>query len=79
MKSALHHDYDPNGDLTDTSDDIIGFLDNIKYTIGNKVLLVGNIGDLGKRLRMLGVSVTILDDSRYEDISYSLIKTLYFQ
>ena len=76
MKSALHHDYDPNGDLTDTSDDIISFLGNIKYSIGNKVLLVGNIGDLGKRLRMIGVSVTILDDSCYEDISYSLIKNI---
>ena len=76
MKSVLHHDYDPNADLTDTSDDIICFLDNIKYTIGNKVLLVGNIGNLGKRLRMLGVSVTILDDSCYEDITYSLIQNI---
>ena len=76
MKSVLHHNYDPSADLTDASDDIICFLDNIKYTIGNKILLVGNIGDLGKRLRMLGVLVTILEDTCYEDISYSLIQNI---
>lgn len=74
MKSVLYHNYEPNADLTDTSDDITRFLDNIKYTRGNNILLVGNIGDLGKRLRMIGVSVTILENTRYEDICYSLIQ-----
>ena len=74
MKSILYHNYDPHDDLTDTSDDITCFLDTVKYKIGNNILLVGNIGNLGNRLRMLGVSVTILEDSCYEDICYSLIQ-----
>ncbi len=73
MKSVLYHDYEPNADLTDTSDDVTCFLDTIKYNIGNNILLVGNIGNLGKRLRMLGVYVTILENSLYEDVCYSLI------
>ena len=74
MKSVLYHDYEPNADLTDTSDDVTCFLDNIKYDIGNKILLVGNIGNLGNRLRMLGVYVTILDkNSSYGDVCYSLV------
>ena len=76
MKSVLYHNYEPNADLTDTSDDITCFLDNIKYTRGDRILLVGNIGNLGKRLRMLGVSVTIVEDTYYEDICYSLIQNL---
>ena len=55
MKSVLYYDYDPNSDLTDSSDDTAIFLYNIKYKIGNNILLVGDIGNLGKRLRMLGV------------------------
>ncbi|MEG0842951.1 MAG: methyltransferase domain-containing protein [Romboutsia sp.] len=73
MKSVLYHDYEPNADLTDTSDDVTCFLDTIKYNIGNKILLVGDIGNLGKRLRMLGVYVTILENSCYQDVCYSLI------
>lgn len=76
MKSVLYHNYEPNGGLIDTSDDITCFLDNIKYTIGNKILLVGNIGNLGNRLRMLGVSVTILENTHYEDICYSLVHNI---
>ena len=76
MKSILYHNYEPNADLTDTSDDITCFLDKIKYTIGNNILLVGDIGNLGNRLRMLGVSVTILENTCYEDICYSLIKNV---
>ena len=74
MKSVLYNNYDPNGDLTDTSDEVTCFLDTIKYDIGNKILLVGNIGNLGNRLRMLGVYVTILEDTHYEDICYSLVR-----
>lgn len=76
MKSVLYHNYEPNGGLIDTSDDITCFLDNIKYTIGNKILLVGNIGNLGNRLRMLGVSVTILENTCYEDICYSIVHNM---
>ena len=68
MKSVLYCDYDPNADLTDSSDDVASFLYNIKYKIGNNILLVGDIGNLGKRLRMLGVHVTILEDSNYKDV-----------
>lgn len=73
MKSLLYYDYDPNVDLTDSSNDIASFLYNIKYKIGNNILLVGDIGNLGKRLRMLGVHVTILEDSHYKDVCYYLI------
>lgn len=73
MKSLLYHDYDPSFSLTDYPDDITCFLDSIKYDIGNHILLVGNIGNLGKRLRKLGVHVTILENSPYEDVCYSLI------
>nr|WP_243279194.1 methyltransferase domain-containing protein [Romboutsia sp. 1001713B170131_170501_G6] len=59
--------------MTDNSDDITCFLDTIKYNVGNHILLVGKIGDLGKRLRRLGVYVTILENSPYEDVCYSLI------
>ena len=40
------------------------------------ILLVGNIGNLGNRLRMLGVSVTILENTCYEDICYSLVHNM---
>lgn len=73
VKSVLYHEYEPNADLTETSDDVKCFLDNIKYNIGSKILLVGNVGNLGKRLRLLGAYVTILEDSHYEDVCYSLI------
>ena len=73
MKSALYHDYEPNSDRIEESDDITCFLDTIKYDIGDKILLVGDIGNLGKRLRMLGVNVTILEHSNYQDVCPSLI------
>jgi len=65
VKSVLYYDYEPNADLTDTSDDVTCFLDTIRYNIGNNILLVGNIGNLGNRLRMLGVYVTILENSHF--------------
>lgn len=73
MRSVLYHDYEPNADLTDNSDDVTCFLDTIKYNIGNNVLLVGNIGNLGNRLRMLGVYVTILENGHYGGVCHSLI------
>ena len=56
-----------------TSDELECFLDTIEYNVGDKILLVGHIGNLGKRLRGLGTSVTILENSNYEDVSYSLV------
>lgn len=73
MKSVLYCDYEPNADLTDSNDDIASFLYSIKYKLGNNILLVGDIGNLGKRLRMLGVHVTILENSHYKDVCYSLV------
>ncbi|EQF56004.1 hypothetical protein QGA_1120 [Clostridioides difficile CD181] len=48
-------------------------MDTIEYNVGDKILLVGHIGNLGKRLRGLGTSVTILENSNYEDVCYSLV------
>lgn len=73
MRSVLYHDYEPNADLSDNSDDVTCFFDTIKYNIGNNILLVGNIGNLGNRLRMLGVYVTILENGHYGDVCHSLI------
>lgn len=70
MKSVVHWDYEPEDFTEETEEDI---LSNIRYDIGDKVLLVGDIGSLGKKLRMLGVHVTILENSAYQDICYSLI------
>ena len=74
MKSILYHSYNPNSLSEDSSDELYCFLDTIKYEVGNKILLLGNIGNLGNRLRMLGVYVTIIEDSNYGDICHSLIK-----
>ncbi len=74
MKSILYHSYHPSSESEDTSDDLYKFLDTIQYEIGNKILLLGNIGNLGNRLRMLGVYVTIIEDSNYGEICHSLIK-----
>lgn len=70
MKSIVHWNYEPDDFAEDTDEDI---LSNIRYDIGDRVLLVGDIGSLGKKLRMLGVRVTILENSAYQDICYSLI------
>lgn len=74
MKSILYHNYNPNSEEDTKTDDLSSFLDTIRYEVGNKVLLVGCIGDLGNRLRMLGVNVNILEDSNYADVCYSLVQ-----
>ena len=33
MKSVVYNTYEPNADLTDTSDDITCFLDTVKYSM----------------------------------------------
>ncbi len=70
MKSVVQWSYESNYSAEDAEEDILNM---IRYTIGEKILLVGNIGTLGKRLRMMGVHVTILEDSAYHDICYSLV------
>ena len=73
MKSAVYHNYELNAGDSEDSDDLKNLLDTIKYDIGDKILLVGDIGNLGKRLRMLGVNVTILEHKDYQDVCPSLI------
>jgi SAM-dependent methyltransferase len=70
VKSVVQWNYELNYSTQDTEEDILSIS---SYEIGEKVLIVGNIGTLGKRLRMLGIHVTILEDSAYHDICYSLI------
>ena len=70
MKSVVHWNYELENFAEDTEEDI---LSSIRYDIGEKVLLVGSIGNLGKKLRTLGIHVTILENGAYHDICYSLI------
>ncbi|MEF9992322.1 MAG: methyltransferase domain-containing protein [Peptostreptococcaceae bacterium] len=70
MKSVVQWNYESNYFTQDTEEDMLSIT---RYDIGERILLVGNIGTLGKKLRMLGVHVTILEDSAYHDICYSLI------
>ena len=70
MKSVVQWSYEANYFAQDTVEDILNV---VKYEMGERILLGGNIGTLGKRLRMLGANVTILEDSAYQDICYSLI------
>lgn len=70
MKSVVHWNYELE-DLAEYTE--VDILSSIKYTIGDKVLLVGDIGSLGKKLRTLGIHVTILESGAYQDICYSLI------
>ncbi len=70
MKSVVQWNYESKYFAEDTEEDILSI---IRYEIGEEVLIVGNVGTLGKRLRKLGVHVTILEDSAYHDICYSLV------
>lgn len=74
MKTALYHNYEPNQFMPEQEEDEIEkFLCNVKYHFGENILLIGEIGCLGKKLRMLGTNVTILENSHYQDVCYSLI------
>ena len=73
MKSVLYHQYEPNSNQVDSCNDIECFLSSIKYEVGSNILLVGEVGTFGKRLRLLGVNVTILENTLYQDICYSLV------
>lgn len=71
MESLLYHKYESCSGLVEFSDEIISFLNNIKHDVGSKVLLVGKVGELGKRIRAFGVQVTILEDCHRDKISMS--------
>ncbi len=73
MKSMLLQVNEHNAKASAETDEIRCFLEKIKYNVGERILLVGRIGSLGKRLRMYGTSVTILEDGNYEDVCYSLV------
>ncbi|MEG0051286.1 MAG: methyltransferase domain-containing protein [Terrisporobacter sp.] len=71
MESILYHKYESCSGALEFSEEVLSFLNNIKYDIGNKVLLVGDIGQMGKRIRAFGVQVTILENSLRDEICYS--------
>lgn len=48
---------------------IYNFLDTIKSSVGEKVLLIGSISNYGKYLKKLGVEVTILEDEGFHNRS----------
>lgn len=73
VESLLYHKYKSCLGLLESSEEVLSFLNNIKYDIGSKVLLVGEVGELGKRIRAFGVHVTILEHSRREEICFSHI------
>ncbi len=71
MESLLYHKYESCSGLLEFSEEVLSFLNNIKHNIGSRVLLVGEVGELGKRIRAFGVQVTILEHSRREEICFS--------
>ncbi|WP_455538112.1 class I SAM-dependent methyltransferase [Terrisporobacter sp.] len=73
MESLIYHKYESCSGLIKFSEEVLSFLNNIKYDIGSRVLLVGEVGELGKRIRAFGVQVTILENSRIDEICISHI------
>ena len=71
MESLLYHKYESCSGLVEFSEEVLSFLNNIKYDIGSRVLLVGKVGELGKRIRAFGVQVTILEHNRRDEICIS--------
>ena len=71
MESLLYHKYESCSGLVQFPKEILSFLNKINYDIGSRVLLVGEVGKLGKRIRAFGVQVTILEHSRREEICFS--------
>ena len=71
MESLLYHKYESCSGAIKFSDDVLSFLNNIKHDIGSRVLLVGKVGELGKRIRAFGVQVTILEHCRRDEICFS--------
>lgn len=71
MESLLYNKYESCSGLLEFSEEVLSFLNNIKHDIGSKVLLVGKVGELGKRIRAFGVQVTILEHRHREEICFS--------
>ena len=71
MESLLYHKYESCSGSLEFSEEVLSFLNNIKYDIGNRVLLVGDVGQLGKRIRAFGVQVTILEHSHRDEVCFS--------
>lgn len=71
MESLLYNKYESCSGMLKFSEEVLSFLNDIKYDIGNKVLLVGEVGELGKRIRAFGVQVTILERGNIEEIRFS--------
>ena len=71
VESLLYHKYKSCSGLIEFSEEVLSFLNNIKHNIGSRVLLVGEVGELGKRIRAFGVQVTILEPSRRDEICFS--------
>ena len=71
VESLLYHKYESCSGLVEFSEEVLSFLNNIKYDIGSRVLLVGKVGELGKRIRAFGVQVTILEHNRRDEICIS--------
>lgn len=71
VESLLHHKYESCSGSIEFPEEVLSFLNNIKYDIGSRVLLVGDVGEIGKRIRAFGVQVTILEHSRRDDICVS--------
>ena len=73
MESLICHKYESCSGTIEFSGEVLSFLNNIKHDIGSRVLLVGKVGELGKRIRAFGVQVTILEHSRRDEICFSHI------
>ncbi|WP_148557066.1 methyltransferase domain-containing protein [Terrisporobacter glycolicus] len=71
MESLLYNKYESCSGLLEFSEEVLSFLNNIKHDIGSRVLLVGKVGELGKRIRAFGVQVTILEHRNREEICFS--------
>lgn len=74
MKSILYSTYANEDDEIQTNLDVCNFLSSIRYDIGNKILLIGNIENLGNRLKSKGLCVTVVDDTQRNEVCYSLVK-----
>ena len=71
MESLICHKYESCSGTIEFSGEVLSFLNNIKHDIGSRVLLVGKVGELGKRIRAFGVQVTILEHNRRDEICIS--------
>ena len=73
VESLLCNKYESCSGVLEFSKEDLSFLNDIRHDIGSRVLLVGEVGELGKRIRAFGVQVTILEHSRRDEICFSHI------